>query len=175
MLKRTHFQRDARDARGAPMGAAMPAPRARPTRPARRRRCRGGGDAGLADRTGASSPPMHRPDRTITAMLAPLGLEKGKPFRSPQPEINSSAQIRMNRLFSIDIEGVDPGYRNLRVGASATERDCRNPRRNVGSIRAVFRCRFCCSFRARARVAILGDLRSNTRLELHSAASTTWD
>ena len=56
-------------------------------------------------------------------MLAPLGLEKGKPFRSPQPEINSSAQIRMNRLFSIDIEGVDPGYRNLRVGASATERE----------------------------------------------------
>ena len=31
--QRTHFHRDARDARGAPMGVAMPVPRARPTRP----------------------------------------------------------------------------------------------------------------------------------------------
>jgi len=42
--------------RGVPHGVAMPAPRARPTRPLRGRRCSSGSDAGLADRTGASSP-----------------------------------------------------------------------------------------------------------------------
>ena len=47
--QRTHFQRDARDARVAPMGVAMPAPRVRPTRPLR---CRRGRRLGLNRRVG---------------------------------------------------------------------------------------------------------------------------
>ena len=47
---------------GCAHGGRHARPRARPTRPLQRRRCRSGSDAGLADRTGASSPPMHRPD-----------------------------------------------------------------------------------------------------------------
>ncbi|HTG76317.1 MAG TPA: hypothetical protein VL546_04040 [Steroidobacteraceae bacterium] len=42
-------------------------PQARPARRPRRRRCRSGSDAGLTDRTGASSPPMHRPDLLVEA------------------------------------------------------------------------------------------------------------
>lgn len=42
LLKRSRDTRAAGDARAGPIGAAMPAPRVRPTRPLRRRRCRSG-------------------------------------------------------------------------------------------------------------------------------------
>ena len=100
----------------------MPAPRARPARPLRRRRCPAGSDAGLADRTGASRPPMHRPD---------FRQSDGRPIFRPRGRRRSAGDagnpLRFKKVRVVARGGIEPptrGFsvrRRARLGASKSK------------------------------------------------------
>jgi hypothetical protein len=104
--KLTHFPLPARDARGPPMGSLCPPPRARPTRPLRRRRCRSGSDANPKTGNRLFKGRPNRPARPNLSRTGTLNSWRSSPRLEPTQRLGRiTTELFPNRVPNWALRG----------------------------------------------------------------------